>query len=101
MASLEEITDGIRDRIGEDSGLGATLKFDFGDEGIVFVDGTTVPNTVSNEDGDADCTMKISKDDFESMVNGELDGTTAFMMGKLKIEGSMGVAMKLQSVLRG
>jgi putative sterol carrier protein len=34
------------------------------------------------------------------MINGKLDGMTAFMTGKLKIEGDMGVAMKLQSILR-
>lgn len=100
MATLEEITEGIRQRVGEDSGLDATLKFDFGDDGVVYVDGESTPNTVSNEDKDADCTMKMSKDDFLKMVNGELDGTTAFMMGKLKVEGNMGVAMKLQSVLK-
>jgi putative sterol carrier protein len=35
------------------------------------------------------------------MIDGELDGTAAFMTGKLKIEGDMGIAMKLQSVLKG
>jgi len=35
------------------------------------------------------------------MIQGELDGTTAFMTGKLKIEGDMGIAMKLQGVLSG
>lgn len=101
MATLEEITEGMRDRVGDDSGLDATLKFDFGDDGVIFMDGASSPNTVTNEDKDADCTMKISKEDFLAMVNGDLDGTTAFMMGKLKIEGNMGVAMKLQSVLKG
>ncbi len=101
MATLEEITEGMRDRVGDDSGLDATLKFDFGDDGVIFLDGASSPNTVSNEDKDADCTMKISKENFLAMVNGDLDGTTAFMMGKLKIEGNMGVAMKLQSVLKG
>ena len=101
MATLEEITEGMRDRVGDDSGLDATLKFDFGDDGVIFLDGASSPNTVTNEDKDADCTMKISKDNFLAMVNGDLDGTTAFMMGKLKIEGNMGVAMKLQSVLKG
>ncbi|WP_281017013.1 MULTISPECIES: SCP2 sterol-binding domain-containing protein [unclassified Minwuia] len=101
MATLEEITEGMRDRVGDDSGLDATLKFDFGDDGVIFLDGASTPNTVTNEDKDADCTMKISKENFLAMVNGDLDGTTAFMMGKLKIEGNMGVAMKLQSVLRG
>ncbi|ANK82145.1 MAG: sterol-binding protein [Rhizobiales bacterium NRL2] len=100
MATLEEITEGMRQRVGDDSGLDATLKFDFGDDGVIYVDGESTPNTVSNEDKEADCTMKISKENFLKMVNGELDGTTAFMMGKLKIEGNMGVAMKLQSVLK-
>ena len=46
MATLEEITEGMRDRVGEDSGLNATLKFDFGDDGVVFLDAESVPNVV-------------------------------------------------------
>ena len=99
--SLEQITDGMRERVGEDCGLGAKLKFDFGDDGIVFLDASQVPNVVSNEDADADCTLKISMDDFVAMTQGELDGTTAFMMGKLKIDGDMSIDMRLQSVLSG
>ncbi|MBM3555396.1 MAG: SCP2 sterol-binding domain-containing protein, partial [Alphaproteobacteria bacterium] len=38
-------------------------------------------------------------DDFVAMSKGELDATMAFMMGKLRVEGSMGIAMKLSSVL--
>ena len=97
--SLEQVTEGLRERVGDDSGLKATLKFDFGDDGMVFIDGVADPNTVSNEDQEADCTLSISMDDFMSMVNGELDGTTAFMMGKLKVSGDMAIAMKLQGLL--
>jgi len=99
--SLEQITEGMRERVAEDSGLGAKVKFDFGDDGVVMLDASQVPNVVSNDDGDADCTLKISMADFIAMTQGELDGTTAFMMGKLKVEGDMGLAMKLQGVLRG
>jgi len=98
--TLEEITAGMRDRVDGDSGLDATLKFDFGDDGVVFIDGVSEPNTVSNEDEDADCTIKISKDNFLKLVDGDLEPTTAFMMGKIKISGAMGVAMKLQSLLK-
>jgi len=98
MATLQEITEGLRERVGEDSGLDATLKFDFGDEGLVYLDAASVPNVVSNEDKDADCTITISKDNFEALAKGDLDPTTAFMMGKLKIAGSMGIAMKLQKI---
>lgn len=97
--SLETVTNGIRERMGESSGLNATLKFDFGADGIIYVDGVATPNTVSNEDKDADCTITMSLDDFKSLVNGDLDGATAFMMGKLKVSGNMGIAMKLSTLL--
>ncbi|MBT3330389.1 MAG: SCP2 sterol-binding domain-containing protein [Rhodospirillaceae bacterium] len=99
--SLQELTDGMRDRVGEDCGLGAVVKWDFGDDEFLMLDATQVPNVVTNDDGEADCTLKIALDDFLSMIQGELDGTTAFMTGKLKIEGDMGIAMKLQGVLSG
>lgn len=97
--SLEKITNHITAQVGEDSGLGATLKFNMGDDGVVFVDTVTVPNSVSNDDTDADCTISISMDDMNSVIEGDLDPMTAFMMGKLKVEGNMSIAMKLQSVL--
>ena len=97
--SLESSTDMIRSNMGEDSGLGATVKFDFGDDGVIFMDGKTVPNSVANEGDDADCTIIMSLENFESMLAGDLDPTTAFMMGKLKVEGDMTIAMKLSSVM--
>jgi len=99
--SLEQLTTGMRERVGEDCGLGASVKWDFGDGTYLLLDASQVPNVVSNDDGDADCTLKISLEDFTAMTQGELDGTSAFMSGKLKIEGDMGIAMKLQGVLRG
>lgn len=97
--NLQEITDGMRERVGDNCGLGATIKFDFGLDGIVMLDAVTVPNVVSNDEADADCVLTISISDFVAMVEGELDGTSAFMMGKLKVDGDMGIAMKLQGIL--
>lgn len=97
--TLEEITAGLAERVGEDCGLGATMKFDFGDDGIIHLDATVVPNVVSNDDSEAQCTLKLALEDFIAMRSGEMDGMTAFMSGKLKIEGDMAIAMKLQSVI--
>ena len=97
--SLENVTNTIKERVGEDCGLGATLKFDLGDDGKVFVDATQVPNVVSNDDADAQCTVGVTMEDFSAMLAGDLAPTTAFMSGKLKVEGDMGVAMKLQSIM--
>lgn len=96
---LEQMTESLRARVGEDAGLDATIKFDFGDGGVIYVDGASTPNTVDNVDREADCTIRISFANFQDLVNGELNPTTAFMMGKLKIDGSMSTAMKLQGLL--
>jgi putative sterol carrier protein len=76
---------------------GKTVKLDFGEQGVIHLDG--VGNQVTEEDSPADTTIKMAWDDWQKMAAGELDGMTAFMTGKLKIEGDMGNAMQLQGVL--
>ena len=97
--SLEVVTAGLKEKVGEDCGLGSILKFDFGDDGILVLDATQVPNIVSNDDVEAQCTMVLSLENFMEMAEGKLNGTTAFMTGKLKIQGDMGIAMKLAPIL--
>lgn len=75
---------------------GKKIKLDFGADGKVMLDG--VNNQVSNDDGDADTTIKVSLSDLNDMNEGKLDGMTAFMQGKLQVEGDMSNAMQLQGV---
>jgi putative sterol carrier protein len=96
---LNAVTKVLRERVGSDSGLGTTLKFDMGSEGIVLIDGTSTPNTVSNDDNDAACTIGLTLDTLGRLVLRELEPTTAFMMGKIKVSGDMSVAMRLQHLL--
>jgi len=76
---------------------GKRVKIDFGSEGTVMLDG--VDNQASGEDAPADTTIKVEWADWQAMTSGQLDGMTAFMQGKLKVEGDMSNAMQLQSVL--
>lgn len=77
---------------------GKRVKIDFGaSEGSVMLDG--VAHEVTEEDGPADTTIKVGWDDWQQLAAGQLDGMTAFMMGKLKVEGDMSNAMQLQGVL--
>lgn len=77
--------------------LGSTLKFDFG-ESQLYIDGSGASNIVSDSNEDAACTVKVSKSDFNQLIKGELNPMTAVMTGKIRIDGDMGVAMKLQSL---
>ena len=76
---------------------GKRVKLDFGGDGVILLDGAA--SQVSEQDGDADTTIKVSWEDWQSMAAGQLDGMTAFMTGKLRIEGDMSNAMQLQGVL--
>ena len=96
---LNAITKLLRERVGSDSGLGTTLKFDMGSEGIVLIDGAATPNTVSNGDGEAACTIGLTLDTLGRLMLRELEPTTAFMMGKIKVSGDMSIAMRLQNLL--
>jgi putative sterol carrier protein len=97
--SLESATQAIRTKVGDDSGLDATLKFDLGADGIIVIDGKSTPNSVSNMEGDTDCTVGITLDNLQAMLDGNLDPVTGFMAGKLKVTGDMSVAMRLQRVI--
>ena len=81
---VQNIIEKMGSAIGPNSGLGGTLKFDFGEPGSVFIDGKSTPNTVADGEGkSADCTITVALDTFDKMIKGELDGTSAFMQGKL------------------
>lgn len=96
---LTACTEAIRSKVGENSGLNATLKFDCGSDGVVFVDALANPNTVSNENKDAVCTITISLENLAALLTGQLNPMNGFMMGKLKVSGDMSVAMRLQTVV--
>ena len=53
---------------------------------------------VAEGPGEADTTISTSEDNFLAITRGELNPTSAYMTGKLKIKGDMGAAMKLQKL---
>ena len=54
---------------------------------------------VREGDGDADCTITVEAADFIAIKDGSMDAMEAFMMGKIIVDGDMGLAMKLQEIL--
>ena len=92
--ALDEIADRINSELANKSFEGS-LKFDCGNDGvIVLADGSA-----STADRDADCTLRLSEDNLKKLLTGKLNPMTAVMMGKIKISGDMGTAMKLGQLL--
>lgn len=91
---IQQVVDRIRPKL-ESAGFERSVKFDAGADGVIVIDGATISTT----DAPTDCTIKLSLSDLEDMISGELSPTTAFMTGKIKIEGDMSVAMALSQFI--
>lgn len=81
--------------------LNHTVLFDLEDAGQILIDATgdTVIVTPNPDDDEAETTLVLSPENLQKLVNGDLNPMVAFTMGKLKIFGSKGVALKLSSLL--
>lgn len=73
---------------GEESG---THQVTFAGDQVAYSEGST---------DDADCTLQLSDKNLVKLIHGELNPTAAFMMGKLKVQGNLGLSLKLQQVLQ-
>lgn len=97
--SLDAITDQMKSRIGSGGNFKKSVKFDFGGDGLVRIDDKVSPPIVDNEDAPTDCTIKVGLNDFMDIAQGKQNAQMAFMMGKLKVEGDMSVALQLGTIL--
>jgi putative sterol carrier protein len=98
--SVREFFDGLAGNVDESktAGMNNSYLFDIDGAGqwkVAVEDGAV---TVTEGVGEADTTITTSEESFLAISRGELNPTTAYMTGKLKIKGDMGAAMKLQKL---
>ena len=77
------------------NGFDGIAKFEIEGEGAIVID----EFGARASDDAADVTLSASADTFLDILAGNLDATSAFMTGRLKLDGDMGLAMRLGSVL--
>jgi putative sterol carrier protein len=103
MTTAREKMSEASDKIAKNASLakqiGAVYKFVLSGEGggTWIMDLRDDPKVVES-DGEAQCTLTLAASDYVDMMEGRVQGQALFFMGKLQIEGDMGLAMKLQSL---
>jgi putative sterol carrier protein len=93
--TLQELTGRLREAMERNPAGGGTFKLALKGAGFIYVSGANV----TNEDLPADCTLTIAKPDLDALLDGSLDSQTALMDGRLVLQGDVGVAANMQSVL--
>ena len=84
----------LNDRV-EGVDIDGTARFAITDVGAIMLDS----NGARVGDEEADVTLNADADTFRSIFEGGLNPTSAFMTGKLSVDGDMGLAMKLAAAL--
>jgi putative sterol carrier protein len=98
--TVQEFFDALPSKVdpAKTAGMNNSYVFDIADVGawtVSVVDGVV---SVAEGERDADCTLSASEETLMKIARGEANPTTAYMTGKLKIEGDMGAALKLQKL---
>jgi len=83
-------------------GVNATYQFklsgDDGGEWVIKLGGDE-SGVSDGVDEAAQCVISMTDKDFLGIINGTLNPQMAFMTGKLRVKGDMGLALKLQTIL--
>lgn len=96
--TLQQLTDRIRQMAAGRPAFGQTIKLDLGNDGIIMLDGSAGPTRVDNADAAADATVRLTAETLARLLDGALSPTVAMMIGKIRVDGSIGAAMKLSAV---
>src|SRR3954468_8115151 len=100
MPTAREFFEGLEGRVdpSKTAGMTNSYVFDIDGAGSWKVDVDEGNIKVTEGGGEADATISASEETFEQIASGDMNATTAYMTGKLKIKGDMGAAMKLQKL---
>lgn len=91
-AAVEELSGRVQ------GGFDGSAKFVIAGEGAIVIDAEGVRAGDDDAD-DAEVTLSADADTFRAILAGDMNATSAFMSGKLTVDGDMGLAMKLGALL--
>jgi putative sterol carrier protein len=101
MATVQEFFEKLPSAVDASRTAGMNNSYVFQVDGVGAWTVRVADGAVTVVEGaeDADCTISGSEETLTRILNGDQSPTTAYMTGKLKIDGDMGAALKLQKLL--
>ena len=98
--NTREFFEGLESRVdsSKTAGVNNSYLFDIEGEGQWKVDVSDGSVSVTEGGGDADVTIASSAETFEQIASGDLNPTSAYMSGKLKIQGDLMKLMQFQGL---
>ena len=90
---IDKAVAAITEKVG--ASYDGSIKFAIADEGSIVMDA----DGVRASDDETSCTLSADAETFEGILSGDVNPTSAFMTGKLSVDGDMSEAMKLAAVL--
>lgn len=100
---IDKAAEALRERLGG-ADVGAVIRFDIEGEGSVLVDGRSTPAAVSPHGAEqpapaADVVIAADTDTFRGILDGAVNAASAYMGGRLRVEGDVSAALRLASAL--
>ena len=95
-----EFFEELRTRVDPETTRGkrASYRFDVEGAGSWHVDVDDGSLSIDESDADAECVIAMDESTFMRIVRGEQSPTSAYMTGKVKVKGDVGLAMRLREL---
>ncbi len=100
MNAFSDIKSLLHARLDGADGFGANVLFDFGDDGALLVHGSGTSISVTEGRGPADCEIIMPARVFRRIMAGEIDETTAFTHGEMRLKGNIALATQVSNLIR-
>ena len=95
---IEQIRKELEEKVIKIEPIGKKLKFNLDGE-FILIDGSGQTNQISEDDGEADCTIAMSKETYLKLQRKEIKPMIATLTGKIKVKGDIGAAQKLKQLM--
>jgi putative sterol carrier protein len=97
---LKQMGDKIAENKSQAASIGAVFKFALeGEGGGNFIVNLKDNPGITEGEGAAECTIRMTAQDFVDLTEGKANGQQLFFTGRLKVEGDMSLALRLQSLI--